>query len=353
MSGIYVHIPYCKSHCTYCGFYSELLRSAQGSEPFVDALVSEINGGIVGCWDLRAPRSAHTLYFGGGTPSLLSLEQLRRIVEALPKAEWEEFTMEVNPDDIVKGGAEYALGLRRLGVNRISMGVQSFDDKVLHTMGRRHNAQQALDAYTLLRKAGFDNISIDFIFGYTPQWSVQQMREGLERLPDMPEHISCYQLSIEPGSGLEKLVERGKYQMPSDEQCESQYYAICDLLRDLGYEHYEISNWCKPGRKSRHNSSYWDHTPYVGFGPGAHSLLVSQEGTMVRRWNNPDTAAYIAAAKSGDWNAVRGSETLTAEQVREERIMLGLRRAEGVDGRTIPENQWFISDSIILDILKD
>lgn len=302
-----------------------------------------------------------TLYIGGGTPSILTIQQLHRIVEEV-KSLWGdgqegmevmEFTVEVNPDDIVKGGEEYAKGLRELGVNRISMGVQSFDDGVLRTMGRRHTADEARRAYEILRGAGFENISIDFIFGYTQQWDVEQMRRGLESLVDMPEHISCYQLSIEPGSGLEKMVQRGRYEMPADEECERQYYAICDLLRELGYEHYEISNWCKPGRWSRHNSSYWDHTPYVGFGPGAHSLLVQEDGTMVRRWNNPDVAAYVKAAETGDWDAVRGSETLTAEQVREERIMLGLRTARGVDGMVIPEDKWFISDAIILDMLND
>lgn len=344
MGGIYIHIPYCKSHCTYCGFYSELLRAARGSELFVDALIVEIEQ-----W--QGDSLPTTLYIGGGTPSILPIQQVRRIVEALPTVE--EFTVEVNPDDIVKGGEEYARGLREMGVNRISMGVQSFDDGVLHTMGRRHTAQEARRAYEILRGAGFENISIDFIFGYTKEWDVEQMRVGLESLVDMPEHISCYQLSIEEGSGLEKMVQRGRYEMPADEECERQYYAICDLLRELGYEHYEISNWCKPGRWSRHNSSYWDHTPYVGFGPGAHSLLVQEDGTMVRRWNNPDVAAYIKAAGTGDWEAVRGSETLTAEQVREERIMLGLRTARGVDGMVIPEDKWFISDAIILDMLKD
>lgn len=354
MGGIYVHIPFCKTHCTYCAFYSELLRNAQGSESFVDAIVAEFVS-------LRAKGSGDTLYFGGGTPSVLSVDQLRRIVSAvfdsglaLPD-EIREFTMEVNPDDIVRGGMEYASGLRELGVNRISMGVQSFDDAVLHKMGRRHDASQAREAYRILRAAGFDNISLDFIFGFNDALDLDAMKGSLLSM-GLPEHISCYQLSIEEGSGLDKMSQRGLFVMPSDEVCEAQYYAICDMLRGLGYEHYEISNWCLPGFHSRHNSSYWNHTPYLGLGPGAHSLIIGENGEYVRRWNNDSLREYIAAAGSGDWNSVRDQEILTPEQIREERIFLGLRTAEGIlkeDGSRlrIPESKWFISDSIISDLL--
>ncbi len=397
MGGIYVHIPFCRTHCIYCGFYSELLRDARGSERFVDALCREIEStGVEACgtggpegllspwrqgggpaakrWEGLLPgplccrlESLDTLYFGGGTPSLLTLEQMERIVSALGEGPWEEFTVELNPDDVVKGGQTYADGLGRLGVNRISMGVQSFDDAVLKRMGRRHNASEAVRAYEILRRSGFDNISLDFIFGFIQGMDADALGKRIDSLPGgPPEHISCYQLSIEEGSGLEKMESRGIYSIPDDDECERQYYSLCDILGSRGYEHYEISNWSQPGRRSRHNSSYWNHTPYVGFGPGAHSLFVD-EGRYVRRWNNPDLRAYVAAAGSGSFADVRGEETLTPGQIGEERIMLGLRTSDGVPSSLvvenaslaassvqgnvrIPEGRWFVSDAIISDL---
>ena len=407
-------------------------QAASGSPPAARGVAGLLNPQCC----LLSAADKNTLYFGGGTPSLLSPEQMSRIKETLDETGWTtdadggstvvEFTVEVNPDDIVKGGREYADGLRRLGVSRISMGVQSFDDAVLKCMGRRHNAVQAIQAYAILREAGFDNISLDFIFGFTDHFDVSAWKKQLKALPGgLPEHISCYQLSIEEGSGLEKMIGRGIFAVPADEVCEKQYCDICAALDGLGYEHYEISNWARRAPasdpfpvspsslspqspyRSRHNSAYWNHTPYIGFGPGAHSLLVSGNGStdsdacgqaaMMRRWNNPDTAAYIAAAmadtpSSADFSPVRGSETLTQEQILEEKIMLGLRTSGGVDadlligsaGREkvvdyidrgllcrlyesslpasslwpsaayrirIPESRWFISDSIIAELL--
>lgn len=361
MGGTYVHIPFCKTHCTYCAFYSELLRSSQGSDAFVRALCDEIASE-----DLSAV--SDTLYIGGGTPSVLDLKQFAAVREALGRHDYAEFTVEVNPDDIVKNGIEYVSGLVELGVNRISMGVQSFDDSVLHKMGRRHNASQAIQAYSILRQAGVKNVSIDLIFGFSEDLDTEQIRRNLLEM-GLPQHISCYQLGIEERSGLEKMAAKGLYVMPADEQCEAQYYKLCSLLAALGYEHYEISNWALPGFESRHNSSYWSHKPYIGFGPGAHSLLIGEDGTHVRRWNNEDLSAYIKAAASADWQDVRGGETLDAEQLREEDIFLGLRTSKGVPASLlhsgaaslvpaeaegflrIPENKWFVSDSIILELL--
>lgn len=348
MGGIYVHIPFCRTHCTYCAFYSELVRDASGSEPFTDALIREIRAEA-------SPGRISTLYFGGGTPSVLDARQTARITEALKKSfdlsGLEEFTFEVNPDDILRHGSEYLVSLQNMGVDRISMGVQSFDDTVLRRMGRRHNAEGAARAYAMLRGAGFANISIDLIFGFSAGLDTGHLQSGLLGLGTLPEHISCYQLGIEEGSGLDRMLRKGLFAMPSDEECERQYYAVCDMLRSLGYEHYEISNWAMPGRHSRHNSSYWHHVPYLGLGPGAHSLFISPEGEYMRRWNDSDLAGYIRASQGGDWDSVRGHEILTEEQKAEERLFLGLRTAEGVDGRRIPESKWFISDSIIADML--
>lgn len=377
---VYIHIPYCRRHCTYCAFYSELLPKARGSEScadgvpeaFVDALVREIKAEP----HLEEFKTRHsTLYFGGGTPSLLSPGQLKRIVKALGPADYEEFTIEVNPDDILIGGEDYVRDLADCGVNRVSMGIQSLDDSVLHRMGRRHNAEGARRAYDILLRGGIFNISVDFIFGFEGRSGSASIRDFVESLPEnsRPRHISCYQLGIDSGSALEKMLDRGMITLPSDDECAAEYALICEYLQSRGYHHYEISNWARPGFESRHNSAYWDHTPYIGFGPGAHSLLENGDGAFVRRWNNPDAASYLASAYAGTFDGIRDSETLSAEQVREERIMLGLRTDNGIeptlldsatlagkcpeclsltsDGRLrIPESSWFISDSIILGL---
>lgn len=374
---VYIHIPYCRRHCTYCAFYSELLPKARGSEScaagvpdaFVDALVQE----IVSEPHLEEFRAVHpTLYLGGGTPSLLSPLQLKRIVKALGAADYEEFTIEVNPDDIIEGGEEYVRSLAECGVNRVSMGIQSLDDSVLHRMGRRHNADGARKAYDILIRGGISNISVDFIFGFEGSAGSLSITGFVDSLPEdsRPRHISCYQLGIDSGSALEKMLDRGMIILPSEDECASEYARICEYLQSRGYNHYEISNWAQAGFESRHNSAYWNHTPYMGFGPGAHSLLMSGN-SCIRRWNNSDAAAYIAAASAGNFDSVRGSETLSAEQLREERIMLGLRTSRGIDpsdvsscdassrdfleltpqGRLrIRESSWFVSDSLILQM---
>lgn len=324
---VYVHIPFCRSHCTYCGFYSELFRLGDEGSEFVDALCREIALTDSGF----AAGSVQTLYFGGGTPSLLDAESLGSIVGALAakglydRDECVEFTMEVNPDDIVRKGAVYLDKLRRAGVNRVSMGVQSFDDAVLRRMGRRHNAEEAVKAYEMLHKAGFDNISIDLIIGFSDRFDPSSVRASLCSLSCLPQHVSCYELSIESGSGLEKMLAKGLFSLPDEEECAAQYEALCALLQDLGYEHYEISNWALGPHRSRHNSSYWTHAPYIGFGPGAHSF----DGRR-RYWNTPDLKAYIDAADKGDFFPVRGEEALTEEQILEEEIMLGLRTSDGI-----------------------
>lgn len=371
---VYVHIPFCRNKCIYCGFYSELLRLGDGGSEFVDALRREIATTDADF----ASRSARTLYFGGGTPSLLSAQQLAAIVDALAakglydRQKCLEFTMEVNPDDIVSGGAAYLDSLRNIGVNRVSMGVQSFDDTVLRRMGRRHNGAEAVKAYEMLRSAGFDNISIDLIIGFSQSFDPSSVHSALCGLSGLPQHVSCYELSIESGSGLEKMLSRGKFSIPGEEECAAQYEELCSLMQSLGYEHYEISNWALGPHRSSHNSAYWTHEPYVGFGPGAHSF-----DSRRRYWNNPDLKAYLDAAAKGDFSPVRGEEALTAEQLLEEKIMLGLRTADGIPpnlldpskcrsamesgvleaSKTVPGNvriaarHWIVSDSIIASLV--
>lgn len=330
-----------------------------------------------------------TLYIGGGTPSVLPLSVLSSVMDALREAghgtPFEEFTVEVNPDDIVEKGEAYVEGLLRLGVNRISMGVQSFDDDILKWMNRRHDAASARRAYAILENAGVPDISIDLIFGLSQlsdvRWSeTLDNALGISSRGRLPDHISAYQLSVEPGSALARMVERGVWSEASEELCEHQYVMLCEALSRSGYSHYEISNFALPGHEAKHNSAYWKHLPYAGFGPGAHSFMVStQSSAAVRQWNHSDLKAYIKAAKSGDLTSVTGSETLTPDQLVLERIMLGLRTSEGVpesylqthctrssimsamdsgnlvrlsDGNLrIPESGFFISDSIISDLV--
>ena len=324
----------------------------------------------------------NTLYIGGGTPSVLPLSVLEHIVRALRDhgfgGPYDEFTVEVNPDDIVEKGEAYVEGLLRLGVNRISMGVQSFDDEILRWMNRRHDSAAAREAYAILERAGVPDISVDLIFGLSQlsdsQWS-STLRQALEISPSgvLPSHISSYQLSVEPGSTLASLVDRRVWTEASDELCARQYDILCSELRAAGYEHYEISNFALPGHRARHNSAYWNHSQYLGLGPGAHGFLDGR-----RFWNNPSLESYLQAAADGDFTAVRGSEDLTPDQVVLERGMLGLRTSDGVAAdflRThsdapalttalaagnivpvgtrfrIPESRFFVSDAIISELV--
>ena len=330
---IYVHVPFCRSFCTYCDFYSEIAcrgKDAGAVEAYVSALLEEISSRreeILGTLDVN------TLYIGGGTPSVLPPDALRRIVEALPGAPFDEFTIEVNPEDIVQAGPEYVRALKALGVNRVSMGVQSLDDGMLRWMNRRHSADGARQAFRILRECGIGNISVDVITG-VPGMSLEMLRSTVQEILEWrPEHISAYQLSIEEGSALAGLIEEGKCAEAPEEDCRAQYEYMCRTLSEAGYRHYEISNWALPGHEARHNSAYWTRAPYVGLGPGAHSL--SADG-LTRSWNSQQLTGWT-----------RGSEKLGAEEVREEQIMLGLRTAAGWNGKVIPEADWFIADEII------
>lgn len=337
---IYVHVPFCKSFCVYCDFYSELdCGDAQAIENYSLQLQKEA---LLRREEILESSETNTLYIGGGTPSLMPLPFFEHLLESLPLSDFEEFTVEVNPDDVLKRGKDFLLPLKELGVNRISMGVQSLDDKSLKWMGRRHDSDNALKAYRLLRDCGFDNISLDLIFGIREDASLEKTLKGFIDLH--PEHISAYQLSIEEGSTLHSKVEKGLYTPLEDEKCAEQYYFICNELAKAGYSHYEISNWALPGKEAIHNSAYWSRKPYVGLGPGAHSFRIKSDGTQLRSWNSTDLK---------NWKSE--SEVLSNQEIREETIMLGLRRKEGVkvDGQhlQIAEDKWFIADSIIAGLI--
>lgn len=321
MAGIYVHIPFCGEFCTYCNFYS--IKSKGYKERYIDALLKEVDNRKDFFRNIGV--SPQTIYFGGGTPSLFSPPELERILTHIIKtfdANPVETTLEVNPNDITP---QYARDLKSIGFNRVSMGIQSFIDENLKWMNRRHKADEGEEAYRMLRSAGFTNISLDLIFGF--QGLTQQMWEyNLERMTQLrPEHISAYQMSIEPGSALWKMLRDGAYDLVPDNICMEQYSTLQRFLQERGYIQYEISNFALPDKdgglqKSIHNSSYWTKEPYIGLGPAAHSY-----NGKTRTWNYPSTVRYC---KGED---ISSGEELSEIDIFNESIMLGLRRVEGVN----------------------
>ena len=383
---IYLHVPFCGSFCTYCDFYSEICRGGRAFNEYADAVLKEVNDRREEiCMNMSAPGAVNTLYIGGGTPSVLPLDVLRRIVDALlfsrslrrgentvgVQSPFEEFTVEVNPEDIVEKGGEYVRGLLETGVDRVSMGIQSFDDGILRWMNRRHSAAGAVEAFRILRRCGVRNISVDLIFGLS-QLADDVWKDTIERALELaPEHISAYQLSIEEGSALAKLVADGRYIEASDEQCRHQYDVLCQTLRQAGYHHYEISNFARPGFEAVHNSAYWSRVPYIGLGPGAHSLTGD-----IRSWNSQDLPHRSPDGFPATYS--RTSETLSPEDIRVERIMLSLRTDKGLEAAElysladravinsllsegalekqggsicIPESRLFTSDEILRELI--
>lgn len=383
---IYLHVPFCGSFCTYCDFYSEICRGGRAFNEYADAVLKEVNDRREEiCMNMSAPGAVNTLYIGGGTPSVLPLDVLRRIVDALlssrslrrgentvgAQSPFEEFTVEVNPEDIVEKGGEYVRGLLETGVDRVSMGIQSFDDGILRWMNRRHSAAGAVEAFRILRRCGVRNISVDLIFGLS-QLADDVWEDTIERALELaPEHISAYQLSIEEGSALAKLVADGRYVEASDEQCRHQYDVLCQTLRQAGYHHYEISNFARPGFEAVHNSAYWRRAPYIGLGPGAHSLTGD-----IRSWNSQELPHRSTDGSPATYS--RTSETLSPENIRVERIMLSLRTDKGLEAAElysladravinsllsegalekqggsirIPESRLFTSDEIIRELI--
>ncbi|MBQ1737066.1 MAG: radical SAM family heme chaperone HemW [Muribaculaceae bacterium] len=324
MAGVYVHIPFCASRCSYCDFFSTLRLDEVGHD-YVEALIAEarlrkaeLNG-----------KPVKTLYMGGGTPSQLPLPLLARLIDGLKATldlnAVEEFTLEANPDDVTP---EWCAAVRALGVNRVSMGVQSFQDAVLRLVGRRHTARQAIDAVASLRHAGIDNISIDLIYGL-PGQTLETWAESVRQAVDLrPQHISAYGLTYEPGTRLWQQRECGEVVEASEDQYLDMYRILVGLLQVAGYEHYEISNFALPGYRSRHNSSYWNETPYLGLGAAAHSY----DGTM-RRSNPADLCGYIRRITSGQ--PACQVEDLAWWERYDERVMLGLRTADGVDAHRL------------------
>ena len=335
--GVYIQVPFCQTKCTYCNFHTGVVaREKYG--PYADAVCREIAELAVG-GDLFALRDASvdTVYFGGGTPSLLEPSALADILAALHRnfgcakvvesAESLEVTLEADPETITP---EKAQTWRAAGFNRISLGVQSFDDHELQAAGRMHRHADIFAAARILRGAGFRNISVDLIAGLAHQTRAS-WEESVARLLEIhPEHISIYLLEIDEGSrlGTESLAGGSRYSaaaIPSDDAMAESYESACARLAAAGYEHYEISNWGLPGFRSRHNLKYWRREPYIGLGAGAHSF----DGAH-RWWNVHDSAKYVACIEIGA-SPREMIEPVTAQQALDEELFLGLRQLEGID----------------------
>lgn len=331
MAGIYIHIPFCKTRCKYCDFFST--THLEKRSQYVDALLAEMKDRVAVAHSeaSNSPQGVQypisTIYIGGGTPSTLEVEHLRRLGEEAirlagdeAKGERREITLEANPGDIT---LEKATAWRAIGINRLSMGIQSFDDDLLRLIGRRHTAEQAREAVAIAQAAGFDNISIDLMYALPSQTMEQWQRDVAEALQLGVQHISTYGLIYEEGTVLTALLERGHI-TPVDEDTEIQMYDyLVEQLTANGFEHYEVSNFALPNRRSKHNSNYWNNTPYIGLGAGAHSY----DGT-VRSWNISDVDAYIEQAMAHHLQPEQ--EILTEEQRHTERVMLGLRTNQGI-----------------------
>ena len=324
MAGIYIHIPFCKTRCVYCDFYKETDESQ--IKVFTEALCTE-----VALRKSEVTEPVKTVYFGGGTPSRLDKQAFGEIFETLfshfPIEEDAEITLEANPDDLSE---EYAHLLRELPFNRISMGIQSFDDGELKFLSRRHSARQAIRAVELCRQAGFENISVDLMYGLpgqTPEMWEKNLRQACEL--DV-RHISAYHLIYEKRTRLHALLRKGSVRPVTDEASTEMFSMLIDTLAQNGFEHYEISNFAKGKKYSIHNTAYWKNEKYLGLGPSAHSY----DGEN-RSWNVASLKKYITATRSG--KLLRETEKLTFAQKYNEFILTGLRTMWGVDLNLLKE----------------
>lgn len=321
MSGIYFHIPFCKRICAYCDFFRSADRSRMGET--LEAMHRELEAQREYLHDQRI----RTIYFGGGTPSLCTPQTLQGLIDHAAAlfdcSSVEETTVEANPDDLTQ---TYLEGLRRAGVDRLSVGIQSFDDTCLRLMNRRHTAAQAEQAIRTARQAGFDNITVDLIFG-VPGYGDEVLRRSLDRVLELGvQHISAYHLTIEPGTAFGRRMQRGELRPVAEQVSEREFLTVHQTLTGAGFEHYEVSNYALAGFRARHNAAYWSGVPYLGIGPGAHSYDGHE-----RHWAESSIAKYLGGAPYQ-------SETLTETDRFNEYVMTALRTAEGIDTRRIAEH---------------
>jgi oxygen-independent coproporphyrinogen-3 oxidase len=350
---IYVHIPFCARICPYCAFYKDLLDRSQTGR-FCEAILRELElyeGGPISkssrrTGDRRSLLLPSTIYFGGGTPTALNIAQLELLLrgfrERLDLSRLEEWTIEANPGSV---SARKAALLRKLGLTRISLGVQSWDDDLLKLLGREHNARQAEESFRLLRATGFTNVNVDLMFGL-PGQTIEQWRLTLEKtIALQPDHISAYCLTYEEDT--EFFLRHARGELRQDADADSEFFEIAmAILEDAGYEHYEISNYARRGFSSLHNRAYWLGTDYLGIGPSAVSTVA------MRRWQNVcDYRSYIDRVLSGQ-SPVASSEDLTSEMKRTERIALSLRTRDGVSASELKHFAQQTKELVALELLR-
>ena len=326
MAGIYIHIPFCKQRCTYCDFYTEV--APQFIPKFIDTLINE----IALRQEYLQNEVINTIYFGGGTPSVLSVEQFSLIFNTIYSIFTvdvnAEITLEANPDDLT---VEFIKSLRKLPFNRLSIGIQSFDDVDLKRINRRHTAKQAIEAVRNAQKVGFDNISIDLIYGL-PFQTFKSWENQLDVALNLDiQHISAYGLTYEVGTKLYKQRENKEIETVNDDTMNEMYLLLVNKTKESGFEAYEISNFARPNFRSQHNSAYWKQESYIGIGPSAHSYNISS-----RQWNVSSITEYVNAIEDG--LPLFELEELSLNDKYNDYIMVSLRTAEGVDLNFIAQN---------------
>lgn len=323
MAGIYIHIPFCRKRCGYCDFYK--ITSLETKEPLLKAIAKE----LIEKKDFLQSETISTIYFGGGTPSVLSPSEISVVLETIfshfDVCKLPEITFEANPDDLT---TNYLKDIKSVGINRLSIGIQSFDDTVLKFMNRRHTSEEAVKCVRSAQKVGFDNLSLDIIYGI-PKTDRLYLQRNLEQLCALkPQHISAYHLSVEQGTPFGFLKKKGKLTEISEGNSEEQYIYLVDFLRSQKYEQYELSNFCIDGKVSQHNSNYWNQLPYLGVGPSAHSY-----DKNTRRWNVANIRKYLDAIENGTVSFEM--ETLTLQDKINDYIMVKLRTTKGMNLNTI------------------
>lgn len=319
MAGLYIHIPFCKQKCIYCDFYS--INSKKTKDRFIEALILDLktNKDFI-------PNNIKTIYFGGGTPSILSKDEITKIFDVIKENfnldELIEVTFEANPEQLTK---EYLDFLITTPINRLSVGIQSFDDNDLKTLSRIHNSYQAINAVKLAKKVGFSNISIDLMYNL-PNMNIEKWKNNLKVAVELDiQHISAYSLSVEKGTILDKFIDKGKLYIPSEEEQLLEFNLCIDFLKEYGFNQYEISNYAKSGYKSVHNSNYWNEIPYLGVGPSAHSF-----NNKNRKWNVSNMDLYCNSLELGNKEYYE-IEYLSDKDKYNEFIMLNIRQTKGID----------------------
>lgn len=332
--GIYIHIPFCKSKCYYCDFVSYTNQCEQ-IEPYIEKVIQEWQQYDISDYNVT------TVYIGGGTPSFIEEKYVKQLLEAIKeklrnnetKFEEIEVTIEINPGTITREKLEQ---YKKSGINRISMGLQSTNNKLLKQIGRIHNYQEFLEAYHLVQEVGFENMNIDFMIGL-PNQTIQDIKQTLKEIQKLnPNHVSIYSLIVEEGTKIEELINSGELELPDEEKERQMYWYVKNTLEQNGYKHYEISNFAKEGKESKHNLNCWEQKEYIGLGVSAHSYL---RGV---RYSNSD----FTKTKEWDFTDKKIEEKQTLEDKKREYMLLGLRKIEGVSIQKFKEK--YIDNPIYL-----